>query len=150
MPPRRLFKSGSAEMIENGSKSYYCTTDSSPANCIVYASAGASPLASIMSVYDAATYVDNMKSWQGIMASGIAGFHLRFSAETFAGQPSQCATWQYQETAKYCVTDKGLLAYVGGTSSSGTESSFELTNYSASPSTSDFDLPKGATFTTIP
>jgi len=41
------------------------------------------------------------------------------------------------------VTDKGILAFVGG-GSKGSSSNFELSSYSPNVSSSDFNLPKGA------
>jgi hypothetical protein len=85
-----------------------------------------------------------MQTWQSILAYDIAGAHISFTGATFAGQASQCVTWSYQgSSAKYCVTDKGILAFVGG-GSKGSSSSFELSSYSSNVSSSDFNLPKGA------
>jgi hypothetical protein len=69
---------------------------------------------------------------------------ISFAVGTFAGQASQCVTWSYQgPNAKYCATDKGILAYVGG-GSKGPSSNFELSSYSSNVNSSDLNLPKGA------
>jgi hypothetical protein len=149
-PPMQLFKSGTGEVVFDGRKAYYCDTSSTPATCMSYGSAGSSPLGSMMSAYDAGTYAGIMKGWEGLVSAGIAGYHISFSTATFAGQPSDCVTWDYQgDKAKYCVTTSGVLAFVGGGSGS-SSSTFELTKYSTSVSAADFSLPKGATITKVP
>jgi hypothetical protein len=142
--PDQLFKSSSGEAIYNGKKTYYCSTDGKGATCVVYGAIGSSPLEGLVEVYSAGTYITIMQTWQSILAYDIAGAHISFTGATFAGQASQCVTWSYQgSSAKYCVTDKGILAFVGG-GSKGSSSSFELSSYSSNVSSSDFNLPKGA------
>jgi hypothetical protein len=142
--PDQLFKSSSGEAIYNGKKTYYCSTDGKGAICEVYGAIGASPLEGLVDVYSAGTYITIMQTWQSILAYNIAGVHISFTGGTFAGQASQCVTWSYQgSNAKYCVTDKGILAYVGG-GSKGSSSNFELSSYSSNVGSSDLNLPKGA------
>jgi hypothetical protein len=142
--PDQLFKSSTGEAIYNGKKTYYCSTDGKGATCVVYGAIGSSPLEGLVEVYSAGTYITIMQTWQSILAYDIAGAHISFTGATFAGQASQCVTWSYQgSSAKYCVTDKGILAFVGG-GSKGSSSSFELSSYSSNVSSSDFNLPKGA------
>ncbi len=150
-PPEQLFKSADGEVIFNGKKTYYCST-SGTTTCLVYSVAGASPLGSMMEVYAAGTYVDVMRSWQGLIAEHILGYRVSFSRARFAGQPSECVTWAYQgDNVKYCVTDSGVLAYVGswGKSAGGT-TTFALTSYSPRVNSSDFSVPRGATISTLP
>jgi hypothetical protein len=142
-----LFKSSSGEAIFNGKKTYYCSTSGKSATCVSYGTISSSPLEGLVDVYSAGTYITVMQSWQTILAYNIAGVHISFTGGTFAGQASQCVSWSYQgSNAKYCVTDKGILAYVGG-GSKGSNSNFELTRYSSSVNSSDFSLPKGAKIT---
>jgi hypothetical protein len=142
--PDQLFKSSSGEAIYNGKKTYYCSTDGKGARCVVYGAIGSSPLEGLVEVYSATTYITIMQTWQSILAYNIAGVHISFTGASFAGQASQCVTWSYQgSSAKYCVTDKGILAFVGG-GSKGSSSNFELSSYSSSVNSSDFTLPKGA------
>lgn len=142
--PDQLFKSSTGEAIYNGKKTYYCSTDGKGATCVVYGAIGSSPLEGLVEVYSAGTYITIMQTWQSILAYDIAGVHISFTSATFAGQASQCVTWSYQgSNAKYCVTDKGILAYVGG-GSKGSSSNFELSSYSSNVNSSDFNLPQGA------
>ena len=145
-PPNQVFKSGSGELLVTGGKTYFCGTSTSSPTCTVYSSSGATPLSSIMDIYDGSTYVSYMKSWQSLISTGITGYHISFTSTTYAGQPSQCAKWDYQgNSAQYCFTDSGMLAYVGTTGSN-----IELTGYSATVPASDFALPSGATVITLP
>lgn len=152
-PPEQLFKTSSGgEAVYNGKKAYYCSSDSgSHPTCIIYPSIGESPIAEVVAVYSAGTYVQIMQSWETLLGAGIAGVHISFSSQSFAGQASQCVTWSYNGSkAKYCVTNSGVLAYVGGTSGKGSSSTtFELTYYSSHVKGSDFSVPKGAKITSL-
>jgi hypothetical protein len=152
MPPKQSFmvsggSSGSGgEMIYDGKKTYYCSNSSGGTGpvCISYGSLSSTPLASIVDVYSGQTAVTALKSWQSELAAGITGYHQSFSSASFAGQSAQCVSWTYNgSTAKYCVTNSGILAYVGDQTSSGSHS-FQLESYSGSPSASEFQLPAGA------
>jgi hypothetical protein len=144
-PPKQLFLTSSGEILFDGKKTYYCST-SKPVTCISYGSANESPLGALIGVYSTSTYIEAMKGWESLIAARIGGYHISFSNKTFAGQKSVCVTWSYHgSSAQYCVTDKGILAYVGSSSSS-----FKLTSYSGSAAASDFKLPKGATMTKLP
>ncbi len=148
--PDQLFKSGSGEAIYNGKKTYYCSSSGKSTTCLVYGSIDASPLEALVGVYSAGTYITVMQSWETILAYNIAGVHISFTGATFAGQASQCVTWSYQgSSAKYCVTDKGILAYVGG-GSKGSNSNFELSSYSSNVNSSDFNIPRGAKMSAAP
>jgi hypothetical protein len=143
--PDQLFKTSSSEGIYNGHKTYYCSLGSGTDTCVAYGSIDESPLEGLVEVYSAGTYVTIMQSWESILAYSISGVHVSFTSATFAGQASQCVTWSYQgSNAKYCVTDKGILAYAGGGKKGSSSTSFELTSYSSKVNSSDFNLPKGA------
>jgi hypothetical protein len=150
-PPQQLWKTSDGEMIFNGKKAYYCST-SGGVTCVVYGSMSASPFAGMMGLYGASTYVQEMQGWQGLISEHIFGFHISFSRARFAGQASECVTWSYQgANTKYCVTNSGVLAYVGSWGkSSGGNSSFALTSFSSHVRGSDFSLPRGAKITTMP
>ena len=144
--PNQLFRSGSGEVLVTKGKTYYCDATSSPVTCTIYGSASSNPLASLMGIYDGSTYIGIMKEWQSLVGSGITGYHLSVTSASYAGQPSQCAKWEYQGTStQYCFTDKGLLAYVGTASSN-----IKLTGYSSSVASTDFAVPAGATVVTLP
>lgn len=142
LPPKQLFRVPSGEVIFDGSRTYFCNTASSAPSCMETSTMG-NPFSGMMAAYSGARYAEAMRGWQAQVASGVAGYHLSFSNASFAGQASRCVQWSYQaSTAKYCVTDSGVLAYVGS-GSAGTPT-LELIRYSRHVSPADFDLPKGA------
>jgi hypothetical protein len=150
LPPKQLFVSGSSRFVFDGTNGYYCQTSSTPATCIKYGKGASNPISGLVGPYDGSTALSAIQTWKSEVAAGIVGYHVSYSTATFAGQSAQCVQWSYQsDTAKYCVTNSGVLAYEGGGSGSG-QGSFELTAYSSSPSASDFALPSGATITSIP
>ena len=70
------------------------------------------------------------------------GIKVTTSTATFAGQPATCISATVRgKSGKYCVTNQGILAYVGSNGSS----VFKMTKYSSKPSASLFKLPAGAT-----
>lgn len=154
-PPAQLLRTSPPspdEMIYNGKKTYDCSLSGNPITCIVYPSASASPVRALMASFlDVSSYVSIMKGWQAVIGAKSAGFKVSFSTATFAGQPSECVKWSFGiQKARYCVTDKGILAYVGGSSGHGTSNAFWLTHYSSHASSSDFSLPKGAKIAKLP
>jgi hypothetical protein len=75
------------------------------------------------------------------------GIHVTESTQTFAGQNATCLSATVRgQTGKYCVTNQGLLAYIGGTGGS----TFKMTKYSGNPSPTLFKLPANATTVTVP
>lgn len=153
-PPDQLLQTSPpspAELINNGKQIYDCALYGKPVTCIVYPSESASRARGLMgALFDVGTYVSTMKGWGAMIGTRIAGFRVSFSTATFAGQPSDCVSWDFgNQNAKYCVTDNGILAYVGG-SGGGSSNAFWLTSYSSHVSRSDFSLPKGAKITKLP
>jgi len=75
------------------------------------------------------------------------GIKVTTSTATFAGQPATCISATVRgKSGKYCVTNQGILAYVGSNGSS----VFKMTKYSSKPPASLFSLPAGATTQTLP
>lgn len=153
-PPDQLLRTSPPspdELIYNGKQTYGCALYGKPITCVVYPSETASPVGALMGVLlDVGTYVSTMKGWEAMIGTRTPGFKVSFSTATFARQPSDCVSWNFgSQSAKYCVTDKGLLAYVGG-SSGGSSNAFWLTSYSSHVRSSDFSLPKGAKVTKLP
>lgn len=152
-PPDQLFKSNSGFLLTANNKTYYCSsTGGAATTCIVYGSASQSPVSALIGIYSSGTYITTMKTWQTVLAAHLPGIHISFTSASFAGQPSQCVNWDYSgQSVKYCITDSGVLAYVGSSGkSAGSSSTFELKSYSTSVSSSDFSLPHGAKIQSIP
>jgi hypothetical protein len=159
-PPKQVFSttdsSGTVSTLLNtGATTYACTTESGgTATCTSMGSVvGAGALSALIGVYDGSAALTAIEGWQTIVASHLTGVSLTFTNTTIAGQPVRCANWKYHgSSAVYCVTDKGVLAKVvsSDTSGSTSTSSFELTSFTTSPPASDFELPAGATVVTVP
>jgi hypothetical protein len=82
------------------------------------------------------------------LAAGIAGDKVTSSTMTVNGFAMQCVdfvTPGVTGTSTICTTAQGILGYVKVASDA---TSFEITNYSASPPASLFQLPPGAKVTT--
>jgi hypothetical protein len=141
-PPKQRFVFGMAQAIFDGTTTYMCTT--SALSAPVCQKSSTNPFVSQMSLYTGTAALAAMTGWKQQIASGLTGYHLNYSTQSFAGQSAQCVTWSYRgTTAKYCVTDSGILAY-SGLSRGTTHDSVQLTAYSSSAPASDFALPKGA------
>lgn len=159
-PPKQAFtttdSSGAVSTILNtGTATYACTTDSGGTpNCTSMSSAGgAGALPSLIGIYNGSTALAAIQGWQTVVAAHLTGVSLTFTNTTIAGQPVRCANWRYQgSSTTYCVTNKGVLAKVTSTDSSGSSGNagFELTSFTASPPASDFELPANATVVTVP
>ena len=154
-PPNQLVRTSPPspdELIYNGKQAYDCGLGGKPITCIVYPSQSATSVRALMgTLLDVGTYVSTMKGWEVMIGTRTPGFNVSFSTATFARQPSDCVRWSFgSQDAKYCVTDKGILAYVGGSNGHGSSNAFWLTSYSSHVSSSDFSLPKGAKVTKLP
>ncbi|HXX89761.1 MAG TPA: hypothetical protein VEI83_06025 [Acidimicrobiales bacterium] len=145
-PPKTFFSSGTGEMINDGTTTYFCDTSNTPPTCIS-SSTSSNPLASLIGIFSGATVTAFLQTAQAQAAAHAAGYNLSYSDGTFAGQPSKCiSATGPQGSGKYCVTDSGIIAYVD----SGNGNVFQLTDYTTNVSDSDFTLPAGATTQTLP
>ncbi len=121
------------------------TTTTSAVQCVK--SSGSNPLGTLQNTFGPAAVVSALNIAKQGVASKFLGIKVSSSSATFAGQPSTCITVSGRgQSGKYCVTNKGVLAYIGGSGSG----SFQLTQYSSKPPASLFTLPKGATTQTLP
>jgi len=149
-PPKSLFSSGGSVVINNGTATYYCSGSSGQQTCITSTGTAPNPLASALQIYSGVATVALFQQWESQLSAKLAGLSVTFSDQTFAGQASKCVNWAYQgQSAKYCVTNSGILAFAGGARTSGA-GSFELSEYSTNVPDGDFNLPAGATVETIP
>jgi len=149
MPPDRLFKARTSEVIIKNKKTYYCVT-SGAVSCRVTKSAAATPLGRLMAVYDPATYVATIHTVRTLIRSGAA-YRFSSSHKLVANLPSDCVSWSYRySSVNYCVTKTGVLTYftISGVAPSGAPSaltlSIRLNSYSSKSSLADFALPKAA------
>lgn len=149
-PPKSAFLiNGQGSMINNGTTTYFCSTSSGAQSCVSMSGA-TNPLAGLLGLYNGSTLAPLLHAWQSQLSAHLQGANLTFSNQSFAGQSSKCVNYSYQgQSAKWCVTNSGLVAYYGGSGASGS-GSFQLTGYSGSVSDNDFNLPAGATTITLP
>ena len=101
-------------------------------------------------LYSGSFWVDFLKVYS--VAAALHGVSITSSTMTVNGFNLQCTdvvsgTKPNQSSSKWCVTTQGILGYVS-VSSKGAD--FEIKSYTASPSASLFQVPAGATITTIP
>ncbi len=143
-PPRSSFAVANAVIVDTGSSTYYCPTTSNP-TC--FNTSQEDPVSALVDAFSPKAALSQLQAAQAAVASRVAGYNVSFSSATYAGQPSTCVTVKAQSAGwKYCVTNKGLLAYA----SSGPQQVFQMTSYSSDVSASDFALPSGATVMTVP
>jgi hypothetical protein len=161
-----------SSVINTGKKTYYCsknsgnsgstgnsgssgnsgnsgsTTTTTKAGGLQCVSEGASnPLGSLVNAFSPALLLNVLNEAKVSAEARALGIHVTESTQKFAGQNATCLSATVRgQTGKYCVTNQGLLAYIGGTGGS----TFKMTKYSGSPSPSLFKLPANATTVTIP
>jgi hypothetical protein len=112
------------------------------------------------STYDAPAALYSAQYWYPVLeafsaAGALAGLDVKTSSMSVNGFSLQCtsvtapsggtgtsSSSSSSQTGTWCVTPQGILGYVA---SSNDSSVFEIKSYSASPPTSLFQLPAGAT-----
>lgn len=99
--------------------------------------------------YTGSYWIDFLKVYSGVAA--LDGVHITSKNMTVNGFKLSCVVIKGGNnnpgTSTYCVTSQGILGYVA---SSGESSDFEIKSYSSSPPSSLFQLPAGASITTLP
>jgi len=83
------------------------------------------------------------------LVAGLAGDKVTSSTKSLNGFDMNCVDLVAKGvsgTSTICTTSQGILGFVSIASDS---TSFQITNYSSSPSPSLFQLPPGATVTTL-
>jgi hypothetical protein len=157
--------SDGSSIINTGKKTYYCSKSSGNSGstgnsgnsgssttpsagglqCVTGSGAGA--LGSLASLFSPTLLVNVLNEEKVSAVAHALGIHVTTSSAKFAGQNATCISATVRgKTGKYCVTNQGLLAYIGGTGGS----TFKMTKYSSNPSPSLFKLPANATTVTIP
>jgi hypothetical protein len=162
--------SDGSSIINTGKKTYYCsqnstgssgssgtsgssgnsgstttTTKAAGLQCIT--ESGANPLAGVVNLFSPALLLNVLNEDKASAVARALGIKVTTSTQKFAGQNATCLSATVRgQAGKYCVTNQGLLAYVGGTGGS----TFKMTKYTSNPSPSLFKLPANATTVTIP
>lgn len=145
-PPKSNFTTSSGQVVNTGSKTYYCSNSSGKTTCLT-TTGTSNPFSTLEDVFSpAAAEIALTEAKEGLV-SRLLGIKVSGSSASFAGQSATCVTVTvHGKGGKYCVTRKGILAYSGTSSTS----YFELTHYTSKPPSTLFSLPAGATTETLP
>ena len=139
-------------LVANPSGEFACTqapgTGSSPRwNCQRLAAPDAASENKIFDLYTPTHWVTFLRDFS--LAAGIAGDKVTSSTMTLNGFAMNCVDFQaagVPGTSTICTTSQGILGYVKVASDS---TSFEIQAFSTSPAASLFELPPGASVTTV-
>jgi hypothetical protein len=136
------------QIIVNSSGEYVCNQSSSAAawSCQKLGKADAATENKIFDFYTPSHWVSFLKG--ASLVAGLAGDKVTTSTKSLNGFDMNCVDLVAKGvagTSTICSTSQGILGYVNVASDS---TSFEITNFSSSPSASLFELPPGATITT--
>ena len=142
-PPKSVLATDSGSVINDGTKTYFCSSTGA-ASCL--AVSGSNPLASLTAIFDPQTILSTVQRAAAQADAHAAGYSLSFSSASYGGQSAKCVTYAGAgQTGKACATTTGVLAYVQAAGNTVT-----LTSLSSSPPDSDFSLPAGASVVTEP
>jgi hypothetical protein len=136
----------SVDIIVNSSGEYSCSAGSPP-SCERVQSANQATENEIFDFYTPAHWVTFLRDFS--IAAGFAGDKVTSSSMTVNGFAMSCVDFVASGvvgTSTICTTPQGILGYVKVASDA---TSFEITNFSTSPSASLFQLPAGAKITTV-
>lgn len=150
VPGHRSFKTGTSELLVSATKTYYCTT-ARRVTCHATKSVSTSPLGKLASIYTPEYYRSTIRTLSKLIHLGVA-YKFSSTAETIAGQPSQCVSWSYQfSRVTLCIAKTDVVTYfaIWGLSKTGNPLaltlSLRLASYSTHVTPKDLALPtKGA------
>ncbi len=136
------------QVIVNSSGEYVCNQSGSAGawSCEMLGKADAAGENKIFDLYTPSHWIAFLKG--ASLVAGLAGDKVTSSTMSLNGFDMSCvdlAAPRVPGTSTICSTAQGILGYVKVASDS---TSFQITNYSPSPSASLFQLPPGATVTT--
>lgn len=139
----------SLQIIVNSSGEFVCNQSGSGGtwSCQKLGAADAASQNKIFDIYTPSHWVSFLKGVS--LVAGLAGDKVTSSTMTVNGFSMQCVDLVAQGvagTSTICTTEQNVLGYVRVASNS---TSFQITSYSGSPSPSLFQLPPGATVSTV-
>jgi len=137
------------QLIVNSSGEYACNQSVSGGawSCQMLGKADAASENKIFDLYTPSHWIDFLKGVS--LVAGLAGDKVTSSTMSLNGFSMSCVDLVARGVpgmSTICSTSQGILGYVKVASDS---TSFQITNYSASPSASLFQLPPGATVTPL-
>ena len=134
------------QFIVNSSGNYACTQNGSSWSCNKLDKASAADQENLYDFYTPSHWVNFLKGVS--LVAGLAGDKVTTSTMSLNGFDMSCVdlvAHGVPGTSTICTTPQNILGYVKVAQDTTT---FEITNYSGSPSASLFQLPPGATVTT--
>ncbi len=140
----------STQFIVNSSGNYLCTQSSSGSSwsCNKLDKASAADEQNVVDFYTPSHWVNFLKGVS--LVAGLAGDKVSSSTMSISGFNNMSCVDLVAKgvagTSTICTTQQNILGYVKVAQDS---TSFQITNYSGSPSASLFQLPPGATVTTV-
>jgi hypothetical protein len=152
--------SGGSEIVQNSTGFYDCSQASSSSGssggqwtCLKVSAAQTGTYTDLFQFYTGAYWYTILDAYSSIAA--LAGVRITSKTMSVNGFSLQCidisgttGTSQNDNgNGTFCVTSQGILGYVA---SQGSSSVFEIKDYSSSPASSLFQLPAGATVSTLP
>jgi len=137
------------QVIVNSSGEYLCNQSGSAGawSCQKLSKADAATQNKIFDIYTPSHWVSFLKGVS--LVAGLAGDKVTTSTKSLNGFDMQCVDLVAKGvsgTSTICSTSQGILGYVSVASDS---TSFQITDYSSSPAPSLFQLPPGASVTTL-
>jgi hypothetical protein len=153
-PPKDFYFEGGGgagdRLLQNSTGSYTCLKSTSGGWSCTKLSASTFDTAKVAyALYSGRYWVTFLKVYSTV--AGLAGVTIKASSMTVNGYPLSCVVVdggkQNPGTSTWCETSTGILAYVQA-AANGT--AFELKSYTTNPPSSLFELPAGATVSTIP
>jgi hypothetical protein len=139
--------SGNTGSSGNSGNSGSTTTTTKAGGLQCLTESGANPVAGLVNAFSPALLLNVLNQDKVSAEARALGIHVTESTQKIAGQNTTCLSATVRgQSGKYCVTNQGLLAYIGGTGGA----TFKMTKYSGSPSPSLFKLPANATTVTTP
>jgi hypothetical protein len=134
-------------LVQNSSGDYACDQTSGQWSCTKITGAGAASQNALIDLYTPGHWVKFLSLFA--LGAGIAGDKVTTSTMSLNGFSMNCIDLTTPGTSgqsTICTTSDGILGYAQVV---GNSTGFELTSYSSSPSPSLFQLPAGATITTV-
>ena len=137
------------QVIVNSSGEYLCNQSGSAGtwSCQKLSKADAATQNKIFDIYTPSHWVSFL---QGVsLVAGLASDKVTTSTKSLNGFDMNCVDLVAKGisgTSTICTTSQGILGYVSVASDS---TSFQITDFSSSPAASLFQLPPGATVTTL-
>ena len=139
------------DVISNSKGEFACSRglgSSATWSCIEVKGAEVETYKLMYALYSGAYWIDFLKLYSAAAAlQGVTNHSTTMSVNGFGLQCVVIVNKKSPGTSKWCVTSQGILGYV---SVSSAKADFEIKSYSASPPASLFQVPLGATITTIP